>query len=121
MPLMTGLHPQRRRRSHAPRRHLAFRQPVFEMGLCRSGELRRASKNPSAFPHRLSLSETTGKTRAWPRHRGRRSSSGRSQLLDPAQTGTVPGATRQFDFVQEGVSARHVWPFPATAGEEASG
>ena len=83
------------RRSHTPRRHLAFRQPVFEMGLCRGGELRRAAKNASAFPRRLSLSEAAGKTRAWPRHRGRRSASCRSQLLDSPQTGAVPGTTQQ--------------------------
>ena len=108
------------RRSHTPRRHIAFCEPVFEMGLCRSGELRSAAKNASAFPHRLSLSETAGKTRAWPRHRCRRPASRRGQLLDPPQTGKLPGTT-EVDFVQEGVSARHVWPFPATTGKRPRG
>lgn len=110
------------RRPLSARWHLALRQPILEMGFCRGGELRCAPQDPSGLPRGLPLSEASRQAWARSSHRRRGEASCRGQLLDSPQAATLPGITAKQDFVQQRVSARHVWPFfSEPQGEESLG
>jgi hypothetical protein len=79
------------------------------------------SESPS-FEVSSLISETPRQAWSWTRDCCRRPPPCGGQLLDPPQAATLSGSASQQDFVQERVSARHVWPFfSEPQGEEASG